>query len=169
MSACVTEEIKHAKELNVNVSNGKKRPVEVERETHVFVYSRLLSIKYLLIPLMNIQWTSVFYFFMLCRVSLSIFKARPVKTLFSRSRLMMISSESRSAVVNHSFGATSIVVVPMFDDNYGYIFVDEFSRSCAVIDPADTEPMIKALNDLESERGVVLKQVWCTHKHAGTL
>ena len=33
MSACVTEEIKHAKELNVNVSNGKKRPVEVERET----------------------------------------------------------------------------------------------------------------------------------------
>jgi hydroxyacylglutathione hydrolase len=55
-----------------------------------------------------------------------------------------------------------LIVVPMFQDNYGYIIIDKASHHAAVVDPADHTVMLEAMKLVPN---VELKQLWCTHKH----
>lgn len=62
-----------------------------------------------------------------------------------------------------SFSSTcaDVHLVPMFEDNYGFIIVDKHSGKSACIDPGDGVVMADALRKLQLN----LTMVWCTHKH----
>jgi len=54
-----------------------------------------------------------------------------------------------------------IHLIPMFNDNYGYIFTDKSSKLTGCVDPGDGIAIIKALQTLD----LSLNYVLCTHKH----
>lgn len=68
-----------------------------------------------------------------------------------------------SKIVKHSLGGGSIEValVPMFDDNYGWVIHDTVTKDVALVDPADPPPMMAALKEM----GLKPTQLWCTHFH----
>jgi hydroxyacylglutathione hydrolase len=55
-----------------------------------------------------------------------------------------------------------VVIVPLNDDNYGYLLIDETSNECAIIDVSGQPEEI--LKHVEKE-GVVIIKVLTTHKH----
>jgi hydroxyacylglutathione hydrolase len=83
------------------------------------------------------------------------------------ARLFSTRSFGMTTTVTHSLGKSpssgiDITIVPMFDDNYGYIIVDKATNQAAVVDPADSAPMFSVLQSLPD---IELKQLWATHKH----
>jgi hydroxyacylglutathione hydrolase len=54
-----------------------------------------------------------------------------------------------------------IIPYPVFDDNYSYLVVDEATKTCAVVDPAEPE---KALAAAEKE-GLEISYILTTHHH----
>lgn len=67
----------------------------------------------------------------------------------------------------HVFASTfhsalaDVHLVPMFNDNYGFIVVDKLSGQSACVDPGDGFIMAEALQKLQLN----LTMIWCTHKH----
>ena len=55
-----------------------------------------------------------------------------------------------------------VFLVPMFSDNYGHILVDRTTNKAALIDPADCDPVIKAVKSM----GLDVEMVLITHKHS---
>lgn len=51
--------------------------------------------------------------------------------------------------------------IPLFQDNYSYLLVDEATNTAAVVDPADPEVVLRALSELN----VDLVAILCTHHH----
>lgn len=68
---------------------------------------------------------------------------------------------SQSAPFVASTACADIHIVPMFNDNYGYIFVDRDTKMTALVDPADSKPIIHYLK----ENNIVPDMLLCTHKH----
>ncbi|KAJ1442653.1 putative hydroxyacylglutathione hydrolase, partial [Ochromonadaceae sp. CCMP2298] len=62
------------------------------------------------------------------------------------------------STVSHSFA--DVHLVPMFDDNYGFIIKDKLGVT-ACVDPGDGAQMQRALEEL----GGGLDMILCTHKH----
>jgi len=62
--------------------------------------------------------------------------------------------------------ALSVYIVPMFQDNYGFVCIDRKSQNAALVDPGDGPAMLTALNTMKND-GIDFKltQIWCTHKH----
>ncbi len=56
----------------------------------------------------------------------------------------------------------AIIVVPQLSDNYAYLVSDDASRECAVVDCADPDKVLKAVES----NGFRLKAVLTTHWHA---
>jgi hydroxyacylglutathione hydrolase len=54
-----------------------------------------------------------------------------------------------------------VYLVPMFQDNYGFILVDKESKVCTCIDPGDGKAIKQALDALKIDLDYIL----CTHKH----
>ncbi|MCK6546438.1 hydroxyacylglutathione hydrolase [Myxococcota bacterium] len=54
-----------------------------------------------------------------------------------------------------------VVAVPMLQDNYGWLVVDETSNRAAIVDPAEDEPVLAAV----AREGVELVAVLATHHH----
>lgn len=54
-----------------------------------------------------------------------------------------------------------VVAVPMLQDNYGWLVVDEASKRAAIVDPAEPEPVLAAV----AREGVALVAVLATHHH----
>lgn len=52
--------------------------------------------------------------------------------------------------------------VPTLKDNYSYILVDEARRSALLIDPAEADPVIAALE----EHALTPSAIWITHHHS---
>lgn len=77
----------------------------------------------------------------------------------------LVTSTSRyvNSVTN---SVLAVYVVPMFQDNYGFVCIDRKSQNAALVDPGDGPTMLTALNDMKCD-GVQfqLTQIWCTHKH----
>lgn len=57
--------------------------------------------------------------------------------------------------------ALRVVTVPILEDNYAYIIVDETSKSAAAVDPADANAVVAAA----AREGVTLTHVLTTHCH----
>ncbi|HEY9842771.1 MAG TPA: hydroxyacylglutathione hydrolase [Candidatus Obscuribacterales bacterium] len=59
--------------------------------------------------------------------------------------------------------------VPCLKDNYAYLLIDEASGQAAVVDPSETEPILKALQELAKERAdnepIELVAILNTHHH----
>jgi len=51
--------------------------------------------------------------------------------------------------------------IPIFNDNYTYLLIDDESGTAATIDPAEPEPVLAAIE----EEGVELTHILCTHHH----
>jgi len=54
-----------------------------------------------------------------------------------------------------------VVAVPQLMDNYAYLVVDEATGAAAIVDCAEAEPVLKAVQ----REGVELKAIWPTHHH----
>jgi hydroxyacylglutathione hydrolase len=54
-----------------------------------------------------------------------------------------------------------VVAVPCLKDNYAYLVICETTRTAAVVDPSEVEPVIAAA----SREAVELKAIWNTHHH----
>mmetsp|Transcript_23025 Transcript_23025/g.58388 ORF Transcript_23025/g.58388 Transcript_23025/m.58388 type:complete len:258 (-) Transcript_23025:172-945(-) len=54
-----------------------------------------------------------------------------------------------------------VVLVPVLEDNYAYLLVDQASRTAFAVDPAEPKKVMAAAE----ERGVVVKGILTTHKH----
>ena len=54
-----------------------------------------------------------------------------------------------------------VVPLPLLRDNYAYLLIDPALKSAVVVDPSESEPVLRAL----SERGLSLAGIWCTHHH----
>lgn len=52
-------------------------------------------------------------------------------------------------------------MVPMFNDNYGYLLVKPGTKEALVVDPGDGQAILRATQDL----GLTLTTALCTHKH----
>jgi glyoxylase-like metal-dependent hydrolase (beta-lactamase superfamily II) len=65
-----------------------------------------------------------------------------------------LTTSSPSSFVN-------VYLVPMFQDNYGFIIVDKESKVSACIDPGDGKVIKQALDALK----IGLDYILCTHKH----
>jgi beta-lactamase superfamily II metal-dependent hydrolase len=68
------------------------------------------------------------------------------------------SSPARPAL---AMPALRVVTVPILEDNYAYIIVDETSKSAAAVDPADANAVVAAA----AREGVTLTHVLTTHCH----
>ena len=81
----------------------------------------------------------------------------------SSARAMSLSTGTASSYISRSLtnAYADVHLVPMMQDNYGFIIVDKLSNTCAVVDPGDGLVIEKALNELELSLDVIL----CTHKH----
>ncbi|RQM10272.1 hypothetical protein B5M09_010984 [Aphanomyces astaci] len=55
-----------------------------------------------------------------------------------------------------------VVVVPVLNDNYSYLLIDEASKTCAAIDPVEPEKVLRAAD----ENNVTITLVLTTHSHA---
>jgi hydroxyacylglutathione hydrolase len=54
-----------------------------------------------------------------------------------------------------------VIPVPCLADNYAYLVVDERSREALVVDPSETEPVVRALD----HEGLELVAILATHHH----
>ena len=54
-----------------------------------------------------------------------------------------------------------VVAVPVLQDNYSYLIVDEDERVAAVVDCAEVEPVLEAAR----AEGVTITTVLSTHHH----
>lgn len=93
------------------------------------------------------------------------------KGLSSSSLLLSVSSSSSlySTSLRMSYqnkqtesDVADVYIVPMFNDNYGYIIVDRDTGSAAAVDPGEPRAIMNAAQTL----GLNLQQLWITHKHA---
>ena len=75
------------------------------------------------------------------------------------SALTMFCEQSSTACAD-------LYLVPMFSDNYGFVMIDRETKLTAVVDPADSEPVIKTLQSMREEGRCVPSMLLCTHKHA---
>ncbi|CAM9301262.1 unnamed protein product [Choristocarpus tenellus] len=55
-----------------------------------------------------------------------------------------------------------VVPVPILDDNYAYLLIDERDSTTAVVDPAEPEKVLAAA----TKEGVQISKVLTTHKHS---
>ncbi|KAF0694358.1 Aste57867_14769 [Aphanomyces stellatus] len=56
-------------------------------------------------------------------------------------------------------------LVPMFDDNYGYLVVDEANQHVVAVDPAQASAIFPALEEELSKNGREFKGILTTHGH----
>lgn len=54
-----------------------------------------------------------------------------------------------------------VVIVPVLSDNYAYLLIDDASKTAAVVDPSEAEPVLAAA----AREGVALIAVLNTHHH----
>lgn len=54
-----------------------------------------------------------------------------------------------------------VVPVPLLEDNYAYLLIDEHTRQAAIVDPAQAAPVLEA----EQKEGVELRTILNTHHH----
>jgi beta-lactamase superfamily II metal-dependent hydrolase len=88
--------------------------------------------------------------------------------LYSRNLLhcsarTMASAQLSSTVISTQSNAFAKVhLVPMFDDNYGFLLVDRATNTLACVDPGDGQAIRVALDELNLDLNFIL----VTHKHA---
>ena len=78
--------------------------------------------------------------------------------------LRVLSAASSSRAMTTSVlrpPCAEVVMVPMFQDNYGHILIDRETNSCACVDPAEPLPVMNKVKEL----GLDLKMLLITHKH----
>jgi len=80
--------------------------------------------------------------------------------IFQNNKGVMALSNT-APFVHYENRFIKIHLVPMFNDNYGYIFTDKLSKLTGCVDPGDGNAIINALQTLELNLNYVL----CTHKH----
>lgn len=54
----------------------------------------------------------------------------------------------------------------MFQDNYGYLIIDEVNQVMFAVDPAEPARILPALNEEEALKKRKLLAILTTHKHA---
>ena len=54
-----------------------------------------------------------------------------------------------------------VELIPSFSDNYIFLLVDDLSKKCAVVDPAEAKPVLKRVQEL----GLTLESIFNTHHH----
>src|SRR5690349_8984035 len=54
-----------------------------------------------------------------------------------------------------------VVTVPVLEDNYAYLLIDEATESAAIIDPSEADPPLRAL----AREGAKLEAILNTHHH----
>ncbi|KAI0361954.1 hydroxyacylglutathione hydrolase [Trametes cingulata] len=94
--------------------------------------------------------------------------------LFSLSRISRpsrLASFSRTAALRASFATTAprnmkVIPVPVRDDNYAYLLVDDASNSAAAFDPYDV-PKVRAAADKAGVRIVAAITTHHHHDHSG--
>ncbi len=62
----------------------------------------------------------------------------------------------------NSNSCADVFLIPMFSDNYGHLLVDRSTKKAALIDPADCDPVIRAVASM----GLDVEMVLITHKHS---
>ena len=70
-------------------------------------------------------------------------------------------SVSGTALRTTAMPALRVVTVPILEDNYAYIIIDEDSKQAAAVDPADASTVVAAA----SRERVQLTHVLTTHSH----
>ena len=72
-----------------------------------------------------------------------------------------MNSISSKIISTHSTEYADVHLVPMFQDNYGFILIDKQTNTTACIDPGDGSIIKSALDELKLK----LNYIFCTHKH----
>jgi len=54
-----------------------------------------------------------------------------------------------------------VELIPSLSDNYIFLLIDEVSKKCAVVDPAEAKPVLKRVQEL----GLTLESIFNTHHH----
>lgn len=54
-----------------------------------------------------------------------------------------------------------VEILPSLSDNYIFLLIDEQSNTCAVVDPAEAQPVLKKIQELN----LTLKSIFNTHHH----
>ncbi|VWU52894.1 targeted glyoxalase II, putative [Hepatocystis sp. ex Piliocolobus tephrosceles] len=71
-----------------------------------------------------------------------------------------IVNDNKYFIVNNNDMCTNVLIIPMYKDNYSYIFYDDKEKAVAV-DPSD----YKKVNEIAEHENIKIKHVLCTHKH----
>lgn len=86
--------------------------------------------------------------------------ARPLAVL-GLCLLLAAAAASPPALPALAMPALRVVTVPILEDNYSYLLIDESSKSAAAVDPADANAVVAAAR----REGVTLTHVLTTHCH----
>lgn len=54
-----------------------------------------------------------------------------------------------------------VELIPSLSDNYIFLLVDDLTKKCAVVDPAEAKPVLKRVQEL----GLTLESIFNTHHH----
>ncbi|GAB68268.1 glyoxalase II [Plasmodium cynomolgi strain B] len=84
--------------------------------------------------------------------------------LFSRNNVhttCFTKKDKKYFIVKKPDMCTNVIIVPMYRDNYAYIFYDDKDEGVAV-DPSDHN----VVNEITEMENIKIKNVLCTHKHA---
>jgi len=87
--------------------------------------------------------------------------------LFQRSAkslttVLGMQSAYKSSFTKFDAGCADVYLVPMFSDNYGYIFCDKGTNLSGCVDPAQPDVIQDTIKHLDLNNEILL----CTHKHA---
>ncbi|KAI4835585.1 targeted glyoxalase II [Plasmodium brasilianum] len=72
-----------------------------------------------------------------------------------------INSERNYYHVKKEDLCSNVIIIPLYKDNYAYIFYDNKNEGIAV-DPND----YKIINEIAEKENITIKNVLCTHKHS---
>lgn len=104
---------------------------------------------------------------MLMRIFCAVFGLSAKFQTFKRRYSLLASCHLFSSRVVTSLTRMRVIPVSALSDNYMYILIDEKTKACAVVDPVESEKLLKHISD----EGGNLTTILTTHHHydhAGT-
>ncbi|CRH03687.1 targeted glyoxalase II, putative [Plasmodium relictum] len=80
---------------------------------------------------------------------------------YLKKKIYMTDNKKKYFIVNKKDICTNVIIIPIYKDNYSYIFYDNKEEGIAV-DPSD----YKIINEVTKKENIKIRNVLCTHKHS---
>ncbi|CRG95950.1 targeted glyoxalase II, putative [Plasmodium gallinaceum] len=94
------------------------------------------------------------------RYNLSTYKKLFIENGCLKKNICETDNKKKYYIINKKDICTNVIIIPLYKDNYSYIFYDNKEEGVAV-DPSN----YKIINEISEKENIKIKNILCTHKH----